>query len=171
MCQRSDVRDRRRAWGTRDHGTSCRDASEVTLSKIGANAPAGDVSLADAASLPADEVLVRPESSLQGLSTDDALVRLGRFGSNVLSTHRVRAIAVFYRQVRNPTLVLLLGAALVSGLTGGGTNAVIITAIVVLSVGLGFFNEYRAEAAMTFLRARCDRTPRSNGIDGRPGSR
>ena len=41
---------------------------------------------------------------------------------------------------------------LVSGLTGGGTNAVIIAVIVVLSVGLGFFNEFRAETAMASLR-------------------
>ncbi len=40
-----------------------------------------------------------------------------------------------------------------SGLTGGGTNAVIIAVIVFLSVGLGFFNEYRAERAMASLRA------------------
>ena len=51
-------------------------------------------------------------------------------------------------------MILLLGAALVSGLTGGGSNAVIITAIVVLSVGLGFFNEYRAEVAMASLRGK-----------------
>jgi P-type Mg2+ transporter len=50
-------------------------------------------------------------------------------------------------------LILLLGAALVSGLTGGGTNAAIIAVIVGLSVGLGFFNEYREEAAMAALRA------------------
>ena len=61
--------------------------------------------------------------------------------------------AVLFRQVRNPILLLLLGAALVSGLTGGGTNAVIIAVIVFLSVGLGFFNEYRAERAMASLRA------------------
>ena len=51
------------------------------------------------------------------------------------------------------------------GLTGGGTNAVIIAAIVLLSVGLGFFNEYRAEMAMASLRAqiRQDAEVRRNG--------
>ncbi len=62
-------------------------------------------------------------------------------------------MAVLVRQIRNPILILLLGAALVSGFTGGGTNAVIIAVIVFLSVGLGFFNEYRAERAMASLRA------------------
>ena len=65
----------------------------------------------------------------------------------------MRAFAVLLRQIRNPILILLLGAALVSGLTGGGTNALIIAVIVALSVGLGFFNEYRAEVAMAALRA------------------
>jgi Mg2+-importing ATPase len=89
-----------------------------------------------------------------GLSSVEAAVRLRRFGHNVLATHQVRAGAVLLRQVRNPILILLLGAALVSGLTGGGTNAVIIAVIVALSVGLGFVNEYRAEAAMSSLRAK-----------------
>ena len=75
-----------------------------------------------------------------------------QFGPNALGTHRVRATAVLFRQIRNPILILLLGAALVSGLTGGGTNAAIIAVIVALSVGLGFFNEYRAEMAMAALR-------------------
>ena len=67
--------------------------------------------------------------------------------------HRVRASAVLLRQIRNPILVLLLGAALVSAFTGGATNVLIIAVIVVLSVGLGFFNEFRAEKAMEALRA------------------
>jgi P-type Mg2+ transporter len=83
-----------------------------------------------------------------GLSSEEAAERLRKFGPNVLGTHRVCATAVLLRQVRNPILVLLLGAALVSGLTGGGTNALIIAMIVALSIGLGFFNEYRAEVAM-----------------------
>ncbi len=74
-------------------------------------------------------------------------------------------MAVLFRQIRNPILLLLLGAALVSGFTGGGANAVIIAVIVFLSVGLGFFNEYRAEMAMASLRAqiRQDAEVRRNG--------
>ena len=57
------------------------------------------------------------------------------------------------RQLRNPLLLLLLAAAGVSGLTGDPTDAVIIAAIVVLSVGLGFVNEYRAANAVAALHA------------------
>ena len=116
--------------------------------------PDGELDLPDAACLPCADVLVRLKSGVEGLSSDEASNRLRTYGPNALGTHQVRATAVLLRQIRNPILVLLFGAALVSGLTGGGTNAVIIGVIVLLSVGLGFFNEYRAEAAMASLRGR-----------------
>jgi len=119
-----------------------------------AGAPFEELDLADAAGLSSDEVLSRLGSGPGGLSSDDVADRLRRFGPNALGTHRVRATAILFRQIRNPILVLLLGAALVSGLTGGSTNAVIIAVIVALSVGLGFFNEYRAEVAMESLRGK-----------------
>jgi len=112
------------------------------------------LTLDDAAVMPPEAVLSRLGSGPDGLSADCAARRQTIFGPNELGTHRVRASAVLLRQLRNPILILLLAAALVSGLTGGGTNALIIAAIVALSVGLGFFNEYRAEAAMASLRAR-----------------
>jgi len=121
---------------------------------VDARAPLAELNLDDAACLPTTDVLARLGSGLDGLSSDEADYRLQAYGPNAISTHRVRATAVLWRQVRNPILVLLLGAALVSGLTGGGTNAVIIGVIVALSVGLGFFNEYRAEVAMDALRGK-----------------
>jgi P-type Mg2+ transporter len=118
-----------------------------------ARAAVGELSLAEAAGLAADVVFSRLGSGPDGLSSAEAADRLRQFGPNALGMHRVHATAVLMRQIRNPILILLLGAALVSGLTGGGTNALIIAVIVALSVGLGFLNEYRAEVAMTALRA------------------
>ncbi|MGO9857361.1 MAG: magnesium-translocating P-type ATPase [Acidimicrobiales bacterium] len=115
-------------------------------------APAEELDLAEAAGLSSEEVLSRLGSGPEGLTSNEAAIRLGRFGPNALGTHRVRAASVLFRQLRNPILILLLAAALVSGLTGSGTNALIIAVIVALSVGLGFFNEYRAEQAMASLR-------------------
>lgn len=119
----------------------------------GPPATSGEVSLAEAAALDPADVLSRLGTSVAGLAPAEAARRLREYGPNTLGTHRVRAAAVLLRQVRNPILILLLAAALVSGLTGSGTNATIIAVIVAVSIGLGFINEYRAERAMAALRA------------------
>lgn len=110
--------------------------------------------LSEAASLATDDVLSRLASRPEGLNGTEVNQRIREFGANVLAVHRVRASAVLWRQLKNPILILLLGAALVSGLTGGGTNAIIIAVIVILSVGLGFVNEFRAAVAMSTLRSK-----------------
>ena len=107
--------------------------------------------LATAATLPGDDVLHRLGSADSGLSGGEAADRLRRSGPNVVRTHRVTALGVLWKQLRNPLLLLLLVAALVSGLTGDVTDAGIIAVIVALSVGLGFVNEYRAAAAVQAL--------------------
>ena len=129
-----------------------------------ARSPSEELDLDRAAGLSTDEVLSALGSRPEGLTSDEVEERLLRFGSNALGVHWVRATTVLLRQIRNPILLLLLGAALISGLTGGGTNAVIIAVIVFLSIGLGFFNEYRAEIAMASLRAQIRQEARSAGM-------
>ena len=101
------------------------------------------LTLLEAASLPAGEVLSQLGSSVEGLSPAEAAHRLALFGPNAIRSHDVRALAILGRQLRNPLLILLGGATLISFLTGEHTDAIIILAIVGLSFGLGFFNVYR----------------------------
>ncbi len=118
------------------------------------SAGAGEtLDLGRGAVMPAANVLAALGSSSQGLTRTEAADRLGRFGPNVIHSHRVTAFGIFLRQVRNPLLILLLAAAIVSGGTGDPTDAIIITTIVALSVGLGFANEYRSEQAVAALHA------------------
>jgi Mg2+-importing ATPase len=97
------------------------------------------------------EVLDALGSTPTGLTAADAADRLREHGPNVLAERSVTAWDVLVRQLRNPLLILLLGAAAVSAGTGGVTDAVIIAVIVFLSVGLGFVNEYRSEQAVAAL--------------------
>ena len=62
------------------------------------------------------------------------------------------------RQVRSPLLLLLAATALASFFVGERTDAVIIGAILLLSVGLGFINEYRAEQAAQALHDQISHT-------------
>jgi P-type Mg2+ transporter len=65
---------------------------------------------------------------------------------------------VLVRQLRNPLLILLVAAALTSLFVGEHTDAAIILLIMLLSVGLGFFNEYRSERAVEALHSRLRHT-------------
>jgi Mg2+-importing ATPase len=109
---------------------------------------------AEAGGVPLEEVLTRLASGRDGLSRAEAARRLGRDGPNLLRVHQVTARAVLLQQVRNPLLILLVGAAAVSGLTGDPAGAAIIAVIVVLSVVLGFVNEYRAANAIAAMHGR-----------------
>jgi len=116
------------------------------------------LALAAAALLPADDVLGRLESAAAGLSHEQAAARLAEVGANTLRSHGARPLAVLVRQLRNPLLVLLVAAALTSFAVGERTSAAIILLIIVLSVGLGFFNEYRSELAVEALHSQLRHT-------------
>jgi P-type Mg2+ transporter len=119
---------------------------------VGSSPPAA-FSLSAAARQPIIEVLTRLDALDSGLTSREATRRHAEFGPNVLSSRTVTWFGVLGRQLRNPLLILLLAAAAVSTATGDTTDGGIIAAIVVLSVGLGFVNEYRSEVAVAALHA------------------
>ncbi len=88
-----------------------------------------------------------------GLTEKEAAARLARYGPNAVASHRARLLPVLWRQLRSPLLGLLLVAALASAFVGEGKDAVVIGVIIVLSVGLGVVNEYRAEQAAEALHS------------------
>ena len=98
-----------------------------------------------AATMPGDGVLAELGSTPEGLSEAEATRRLASVGPNAVRSHGARWGPVLVAQLRSPLLVLLTSAAVASYFVGERTDAVIIGAILALSVGLGFVNEYRAE--------------------------
>ena len=109
--------------------------------------------LAAAAALPVAEALGKLDSSEAGLSSVEAARRLVAYGPNVLLSHGVSALSVVARQLRSYLLLLLLVAAVVSAVVGDRTEALIIGGIMLMSVGLSFFNEYRSEKAVEALHS------------------
>jgi len=116
------------------------------------------LSLASAAALPPDDVVLRLETTAGGLTPEQASARLADVGPNALRSHGARPLAVLVRQLRNPLLVLLVAATATSLAVGEATSALIILLIMCLSVGLGFFNEYRSELAVEALHSKLRHT-------------
>lgn len=110
--------------------------------------------IAEAASLAADQVLERMASSEAGLSEQEAAARLADLGPNAVRTHRANGWAVLGRQFASPILILLLITAGLSLFLGDATNSIVIGVILLVSVGLGFTNEFRAERASEALHSR-----------------
>ncbi len=127
--------------------------SEVASPASPASSQRSVLDLATAARHPVGAVLQELGSTQTGLTSEEAAGRLASVGRNVLASHKVTALGVLGRQLRNPLLILLLAAAAVSAATGDPTDGAIIAAIVGLSVGLGFVNEYRSELAVAALHA------------------
>ncbi|MGO4187951.1 magnesium-translocating P-type ATPase [Pseudarthrobacter sp. TAF60_1] len=110
--------------------------------------------ITDAASLSAEQVLAQLGSSAAGLSDEEAAARLADLGPNAVRTHRANGWAVLGRQFASPILILLLITAGLSLFLGDATNSIVIGVILLVSVGLGFTNEFRAERASEALHSR-----------------
>jgi Mg2+-importing ATPase len=113
-----------------------------------------DLDLAAAARLDASAVLQRLGTSEGGLSAVESTLRLVKVGPNAIRSHGANALDVLLRQIKSPLLILLVAAAATSVFVGERTDALIIFSIMALSVGLGFFNEFRAARAVEALHSR-----------------
>ncbi|MUU70488.1 magnesium-translocating P-type ATPase [Pseudarthrobacter sp. GA104] len=110
--------------------------------------------ISDAAALAAQQVLEQLGSSPAGLSGNEAARRQAELGPNAVRTHRANGWAVLGRQFASPILILLLITAGLSLFLGDATNSIVIGVILLVSVGLGFTNEFRAERASEALHDR-----------------
>jgi P-type Mg2+ transporter len=130
-------------------------ASPTTRAVVAGTGPAARVEpdLATAAAQPVDQVFAGLGTSENGLTTAEATDRLRRYGANAVVSHRARLGPVLWHQLRSPLLALLAVAAIASFFVGERNDAVIIGVILLLSVGMGFVNEYRAEQAAEALHS------------------
>ena len=99
-------------------------------------------------------VLLRLDSSLDGLFENEAEARLERYGPNeVAHEHRKGPVRRLLELFLTPLSVLLLGLAAVNYATGEVKGAVVIALMVVLSSLLSFVQEFRSGKAAERLRA------------------
>ncbi len=104
--------------------------------------------------LSADEVVRQLEVNTQaGLSAAEAARRLAHFGPNALHEKRSRPPwRMFLDQFTDFMILVLIAAAIISGMVGDLEDTVAIVVIVILNAVIGYVQEYRAERAMAALK-------------------
>lgn len=89
----------------------------------------------------------------QGLSLEEAEKRLGEYGPNVLKEPPPRSIfSMFIDQIKEVLVLILIAAAVISGLVGEWADSLVIMIIVVLNAFLGVYQEHKAEEALQALK-------------------
>ena len=89
----------------------------------------------------------------KGLNTKEALARLGEFGLNQLQEFkRSSPLKMFIGQFTDFMVLVLIAAALISGMLGEYADALTILAIIIINAILGFVQEYRAEKSLEALK-------------------
>jgi len=108
--------------------------------------------------LVATEAIESLNSSIQGLSREEAELRLSQYGPNELvEKKKTSPWILFLEQFKNFLIIILLVAAVVSGvlaIMGEGDiwDPILIVIIVFFAAGLGFVQEYRSEKALEALK-------------------
>lgn len=112
-----------------------------------------EASLASYARLDAREVIKRLSSSDSGLTAQEAIQRLQTYGFNVLvPIKKSHWLIELLSEFKNPLVLILLFASVVSFLLKEILNGVIITVIILFSTVLNFFQEYHANKAAEKLK-------------------
>jgi P-type Mg2+ transporter len=94
------------------------------------------------------------QTSEHGLTSAEAVARLGRFGPNQIEgRRRLTGTRLFLSQFRSPIILVLLAAAVLSGFLGDVPDAIIIFVIVLVSGLLAFSQERGAGNAVDALLA------------------
>lgn len=105
-----------------------------------------------------NEVFKAVESSENGLSTAEAKKRIAQNGKNELKQGKKKSIFVrFLEQFADPMIIILIAAAIISGITSAmenefPTDVIIILAVVLINAVLGVFQESKAEKAIEALK-------------------
>ncbi|MFN3402441.1 MAG: cation-translocating P-type ATPase [Cytophagaceae bacterium] len=99
-----------------------------------------------------EEVCSLLNTSTTGLNKQEAQKRLEEVGHNIFRKYKQESIfRIFFRQVRNPLIYVLLAATILAIVMGKVTDGMVILAVVVINSIIGFIQEYQAGKAIQDL--------------------
>jgi len=100
-----------------------------------------------------EKVLQLTGSSESGLSTAEVEKRAIEYGPNEITGAKKKpAIFLFLNQFKDFMILVLIAAAVISGLIGDLTDTIVIITIIILNAIVGFIQEFRAERAIEALK-------------------
>ena len=100
----------------------------------------------------------------QGLTSTEAAQRLAQFGPNEPAVvRRLSTVLQLLRLFVNPLVIILLVASAMSALLGQSSDAAIIVTMVILGVGINFWQSYRSQRAADALRSMVTPTAEARG--------
>ena len=101
----------------------------------------------------AEVVMQSLGTTIKGLSQFEADARAVRYGPNALEEKKkMPAWLLFLNQFKDFMILILIAAAILSGIMGDLTDTIIILVIIFLNAIVGFVQEYRAEKALDALK-------------------
>ena len=90
-----------------------------------------------------------------GLTKNEVEKRFQEFGPNeIVRGKKMSAVVDFLLRFKNPLVIILLVAAIISAFLGDSVSAAIIITIVIASILLDFINTYKSQKAAELLKAR-----------------
>ncbi len=110
----------------------------------------------------------------EGLNSEEVRQRLEKFGYNeIKETKRKTPFKMFLDQFKDFMILILIAAAIISGIVGEPIDTIAIIVIVIINGIVGFVQEYRAEKAVQALKKMAEsyiNVRRNNAIHSVPVS-
>ncbi len=104
-------------------------------------------------SQPTEKVLKELSSEINGLSHEEAKLRLEKFGLNEIPEKRGRHPAlIFLKQFKGILIYILIVAAVISFFIGHLIDVYVIITVILINATMGFVQEYKAEKAIKALK-------------------
>lgn len=101
-----------------------------------------------------EELLQELNSSMNGLTTEEAKKRLEQYGYNKLQEGKRKGVLqVFAEQFADLLVIILIIAAIISALTGGLEGTIVILAVLILNAILGTVQHFKAQKSLDSLKA------------------
>lgn len=101
-----------------------------------------------------EELLQELNSSMNGLTAEEAKKRLEQYGYNKLQEGKRKGVLqVFAEQFADLLVIILIIAAIISALTGGLEGTIVILAVLILNAILGTVQHFKAQKSLDSLKA------------------